>query len=45
MASFGHGGFRQDAPQKFARIAGLDRLDLFPVAEHFDRHSGLRLEL
>ncbi len=40
-----HGWFGENATEKLDRVAGLDRLDLLAVAEHLDRHTGLRLKL
>ena len=41
----GHGGLRQNAFQERDRVARLDRLHLFPVAEHLDGHAGFGLQL
>ena len=43
--NFRQGGFRQDAAQQFDRVARLDRLTLFPVAQHLDGHAGGGLQL
>ena len=37
--------FRQNAAQELDRVAGLDRLALLAVAQHFDGHAGFRLQL
>ena len=43
--NLGHGGLRQNAFQERDRVARLDRLHLFPVAEHLDGHAGFGLQL
>ena len=39
--NLGQGGLGGNALQECDRVAGLDRLDLFLVAEHLDGHTGL----
>ena len=41
----GHGGLRQNAFQERDRVARVDRLHLFAIAEHLDGHAGFRLQL